>query len=57
MRVKGFVSLLTAMLVSSVLPQVAHAAELPSFEIKSVSSTMIDPGDTVTWKIQVGLKI
>jgi hypothetical protein len=55
MRVKGFVSLLTAMLVSSVLPQVAHAAELPSFEIKSVSSTMIDPGDTVTWKIQVNL--
>jgi hypothetical protein len=55
MRVRGFVSLLTAMLVSSVLPQVAHAADLPSFEIKSVSSTMIDPGDTVTWKIQVNL--
>jgi hypothetical protein len=55
MRVKGFVSLLTAMLVSSVLPQVARAADLPSFEIKSVSSTMIDPGDTVTWKIQVNL--
>ena len=55
MRVKGFVSLLTAVLVTSALPQVAHAADLPSFEIKSVSSTMIDPGDTVTWKIQVNL--
>jgi hypothetical protein len=55
MRVKGFVSLLTALLITSVLPQVAHAADLPSFEIKSVSSTMIDPGDTVTWKIQVNL--
>jgi hypothetical protein len=43
------------MLVSSILPQVANAADLPSFEIKSVSSTMIDPGDTVTWKIQVNL--
>ena len=55
MRVKGFVSLLTAVLVTSALPQVAHAADLPSFEIKSVSSTLIDPGDTVTWKIQVNL--
>jgi len=55
MRVKGFVSLLTALLITSVLPQVAHAADLPSFEIKSVSSTLIDPGDTVTWKIQVNL--
>ena len=55
MRVKGFISLLTAVLIASVLPQVAHAADLPSFEIKSVSSTMIDPGDTVTWKIQVNL--
>jgi hypothetical protein len=55
MRVKGFVSLLTALLITSVLPQVAHAADLPSFEIKSVSSTMIDPGDTITWKIQVNL--
>jgi hypothetical protein len=55
MRVKGFVSLLTALLITSVLPQVAHAADLPSFEIKSVSSTMIDPGDTVTWRIQVNL--
>lgn len=55
MRVKGFVSLLTAVLSISFLPQVAYAADLPSFEIKSVSSTMIDPGDTVTWKIQVNL--
>jgi hypothetical protein len=55
MRVKGFVSLLTALLITSVLPQVAHAADLPSFEIKSVSSTMIDPGDTITWKIKVNL--
>jgi hypothetical protein len=55
MRVKGFVSLLTAILIASALPQVAMAADLPSFEIKSVSSTMIDPGDTVTWKIQVNL--
>jgi hypothetical protein len=55
MRVKGFVSLLTAVLITSALPQVVHAADLPSFEIKSVSSTMIDPGDTVTWKIQVNL--
>jgi hypothetical protein len=55
MRVKGFVSLLTALLITAVLPQVAHAADLPSFEIKSVSSTLIDPGDTVTWKIQVNL--
>ena len=55
MRVKGFVSLLTALLITSVLPQVAHSADLPSFEIKSVSSTMIDPVDTVTWKIQVNL--
>lgn len=55
MRVKGFVSLLTAVLSMSVLPQVAHAVDSPSFEIKSVSSTMIDPGDTVTWKIQVNL--
>ena len=55
MRVKGFVSLLTAVLITSALPQVAHAADLPSFEIKSVSSTLIDPGDTVTWKIQVNL--
>lgn len=55
MRVKGFISLLTAVLITSALPQVAHAADLPSFEIKSVSSTLIDPGDTVTWKIQVNL--
>ena len=55
MRVKGFVSLLTGLLITSGLPQVAHSADLPSFEIKSVSSTMIDPGDTVTWKIQVNL--
>ena len=55
MRVKGIFSLLTAILVTSGLPQIAHAADLPSFEIKSVSSTMIDPGDTVTWKIQVNL--
>jgi hypothetical protein len=55
MRVKGFVSLLTALLSVSVLTQVAYAADSPSFEIKSVSSTMIDPGDTVTWKIQVNL--
>lgn len=55
MRVKGIVSLLTFILISSALPQVASAADLPSFEIKSVSSTMIDPGDTVTWKIQVNL--
>ena len=55
MRVKGLIALLTAILVSSVLPQVAHAADEPSFEIKSVSSTMIDPGETVIWKIQVNL--
>jgi hypothetical protein len=55
MRVKGFISLLTAILIGSALPQAAIAADLPSFEIKSVSSTMIDPGDTVTWKIQVNL--
>ena len=55
MRVKGFVSLLTAVLSMSALPQVALAADSPSFEIKSVSSTTIDPGDTVTWKIQVNL--
>ena len=55
MRVKGLVTLLTSVLISSVLPQVASAAEGPSFEIKSVSSTMIDPGDSVTWKIQVNL--
>ena len=55
MRVKGFITLLTAILISSALPQAAIAADLPSFEIKSVSSTMIDPGDTVTWKIQVNL--
>ncbi len=55
MRVKGFVSLLTAVLVISAMSQVAYAADSPSFEIKSVSSTMIDPGDTVTWKIQVNL--
>jgi len=55
MRVKGLVSLLTSLLISSVLPQLASAADGPSFEIKSVSSTMIDPGDTVTWKIQVNL--
>jgi len=55
MRVKGFISLLTAVFIASILPHVAHAADLPSFEIKSVSSTMIDPGDTVTWKIQVNL--
>jgi hypothetical protein len=55
MRVKGFITLLTAILIGSALPQAAMAADLPSFEIKSVSSTMIDPGDTVTWKIQVNL--
>jgi hypothetical protein len=55
MRVKGLVTLLTSVLISSVLPQAANAADGPSFEIKSVSSTMIDPGDTVTWKIQVNL--
>jgi len=55
MRVKGLVTLLTSVLISSVMPQVASAADGPSFEIKSVSSTMIDPGDTVTWKIQVNL--
>jgi hypothetical protein len=55
MRVKGYISLLTAILIASALPQAAIAADLPSFEIKSVSSTMIDPGDTVTWKIQVNL--
>lgn len=55
MRVKGIVTLLTSVLISSVLPQAANAAEGPSFEIKSVSSTLIDPGDTVTWKIQVNL--
>jgi len=55
MRVKGLIALLTAILITCGLPQVARAADLPSFEIKSVSSTMIDPGDTVTWKIQVNL--
>jgi hypothetical protein len=55
MRVKGFISLLIAILIASALPQAAIADDLPSFEIKSVSSTMIDPGDTVTWKIQVNL--
>ena len=55
MRVKGLVTLLTSVLISSVLPQVASAAEGPSFEFKSVSSTTIDPGDSVTWKIQVNL--
>ena len=55
MRTKGFGSLLTAILIATALPQAAIAADLPSFEIKSVSSTMIDPGDTVTWKIQVNL--
>lgn len=55
MRVKGFVYLLTAVLGMSVLTQVAHAADSPSFEIKSVSSMMIDPGETVTWRFQVNL--
>jgi hypothetical protein len=55
MGVKGLVTLLTSVLISSVLPQAANADEGPSFEIKSVSSTMIDPGDSVTWKIQVNL--
>jgi len=55
MRVKGFLTLLTLVLLSALLPTIAVAADLPSFEIKSVSSTMIDPGDTVTWKIQVNL--
>ena len=55
MRVKGLVALLAAVLSISFLPQVAHAADLPSFEIKSVSATEINPGDTVTWKIQVNL--
>lgn len=55
MRVKGLVALLTAVLSISLLPQVAHSADSPSFEVKSVTSTMIDPGETVTWKIQVNL--
>ncbi|MCF8534606.1 MAG: hypothetical protein K9F92_00305 [Candidatus Nanopelagicaceae bacterium] len=55
MRVKGLVALLTAVLSISVMPQVAQAADSPSFEIKSVSATAIDPGETVTWKIQVNL--
>lgn len=55
MRVKGLVALLTALLSISLMPQVAHAADLPSFEFKSVSANLIDPGDTVTWKIQVNL--
>lgn len=55
MRVKGLVALLTSVLISSVLPQAASATEGPSFEFKSVSATVIDPGDTVTWKIQVNL--
>ena len=55
MRVKGLVALLTAVLSISLLPQVAQAADLPSFEFKGVSSNMIDPGDSVTWKIQVNL--
>lgn len=55
MRVKGLVALLTAVLSISFLPQVAHAADLPSFEIKSVSATEINPGDTIVWKVQVNL--
>jgi hypothetical protein len=55
MRVKGLIALLTAALISICLPQSAIAADEPSFEIKSVSSTMINPGDTVIWKIQVNL--
>ena len=55
MRVKVIVTLLTAILITFTLPQVAHAADGPSFEIKSVSEIEIDPGDTVTWKIQVNL--
>ena len=55
MRVKGLVALLTSLLFGATFSPVSAAADLPSFEIKSVSSTMIDPGDTVTWKIQVNL--
>lgn len=55
MRVRGLIALLSSLLSISLLPHLAHAADTPSFEIKSVSSTMIDPGDTVTWKIQVNL--
>jgi len=55
MRVKGFIALLTSLLVGATFSPVSAAADLPSFEIKSVSSTMIDPGDTITWKIQVNL--
>lgn len=55
MRVKGLVALLTAVLSISFLPRVAHAADMPSFEIKSVSATEINPGDTIVWKVQVNL--
>ena len=55
MRVKGIVTLLTTVLITSALTQLAHAADGPSFEIKSVSAIEIDPGETVTWKVQVDL--
>ena len=55
MRVKVIVTLLTAILITFTLPQVSHAADGPSFEIKSVSAIEIDPGETVTWKVQVNL--
>ena len=55
MRVKGLIALLTSLLIGATFSPVSAAADLPSFEIKSVSSTMIDPGDTVTWKIQINL--
>ena len=55
MRVKGIVTLLTTVLITSALTQLAQAADGPSFEIKSVSAIEIDPGETVTWKVQVDL--
>ena len=55
MRVKGLVTLLTLVLISSVVPPSANANEGPSFEFKSVSATVIDPGETITWKIQANL--
>jgi len=55
MRVKGIITLLTSIFMGVTLSPISAAADLPSFEIKSVSSTMINPGDTITWKIQVNL--